>query len=39
MALDQGGDGNLWDDNPSARAVFGIFKGPDRRIYLRERFN
>lgn len=25
--------------NPTARAVFGIFKGPDRRIYLRERFN
>ncbi|MHB8745012.1 MAG: DUF6701 domain-containing protein [Gammaproteobacteria bacterium] len=26
-------------NNPTARAVFGIFKGPDRRIYLRERFN
>lgn len=37
--IDQGGDGNFYDDNPSARAVFGIFKGPDRRIYLRERFN
>lgn len=37
--VDQGGDGNFYDDNPSARAVFGIFKGPDRRIYLRERFN
>ena len=37
--IDQGADGNLWDDNPSARAVFGIYRGPDRRIYLRERFN
>ncbi len=37
--VDQLLDGNLLDDNPSARAVFGIYQGPDRRIYMHERFN
>lgn len=30
-------NGDLLDDNPTARAVFGIFQGSERRIYLRER--
>lgn len=36
--IDQGGDGNLYDDNPRARATFGIYKGSSRHIYLRERY-
>ncbi len=27
---------NGWDDNPSSRATFGIFRGPDMLIYSRE---
>ncbi len=34
--VDQGLDGNLNDDDPTARATFGIYSGPPRRIYLRE---
>jgi hypothetical protein len=34
--VDQGSDGNLFDDNPSATATFGIFRGDDRFIYWRE---
>jgi MSHA biogenesis protein MshQ len=29
-------DGNLYDDNPSATATFGIFRGDDRYLYWRE---
>lgn len=34
--VDQGDDGNLFDDNPTARATFGIYKGNSRFIYIRE---
>lgn len=34
--VDQGGDGNLFDDNPTARATFGIYKGNSKFIYIRE---
>jgi len=34
--VDQGGDGKLFDDNPTARATFGIYKGNSRFIYIRE---
>ncbi|MFQ5659809.1 MAG: DUF6701 domain-containing protein [Gammaproteobacteria bacterium] len=37
--VDQGGDGNLFDDNPSGRATFGIFKGGNEFIYIREPWN
>ncbi len=37
--VDQLLDGNLFDDNPRATAVFGIYQGPERRIYMHERFN
>ncbi len=30
------GDGNFYDDNPSATATFGIFRGDDRYLYWRE---
>lgn len=30
------GDGNLYDDNASATATFGIFRGDDRYLYWRE---
>jgi MSHA biogenesis protein MshQ len=30
------GDGNLYDDDPSATATFGIFRGDDRYLYWRE---
>lgn len=35
-AVDQLLDGNLYDDNPSATATFGIFRGDDRYLYWRE---
>lgn len=31
--LDEDGE---WEDSPSARATFGIFRGPDNRIQIRE---
>ncbi|MCF7965298.1 MAG: hypothetical protein K9L79_07135 [Methylobacter tundripaludum] len=34
--LDQGDDGDLFDDNPSARGTFGIFRGNNNFIYTRE---
>ncbi len=34
--IDQLLDGNLYDDNPSATATFGIFRGDDRYLYWRE---
>ncbi|MDP1665305.1 MAG: hypothetical protein Q8L79_09270 [Methylobacter sp.] len=34
--VDQGSDGNLFDDNPTARVTFGIYKGNSRFIYIRE---
>lgn len=30
------GDGNLYDDDPSVTATFGIFRGDDRYLYWRE---
>ena len=35
-AIDQGADGNLFDDNPRARATFGKRKGSDKVIIRRE---
>ncbi|MBI4989678.1 MAG: hypothetical protein HZC23_12735 [Rhodocyclales bacterium] len=35
-AVDQGADGNLYDDDPSARATFGVFR--DRVLYRRENY-
>ncbi len=35
-ATDQLSDGNRYDDNPAATAVFGIFRGDDRYLYWRE---
>ena len=34
--VDEGGDGNVNDDNPSGRADFGVFDGPRELIYFRE---
>jgi hypothetical protein len=34
--IDQGTDGNLFDDNPRARATFGKRKGTDKVIIRRE---
>jgi len=34
--VDQGGDGNIFDDNPYGRAEFGLFEGPNQIIYIRE---
>jgi MSHA biogenesis protein MshQ len=34
--VDQGEDGDRYDDNPSANVSFGIFRGDDRFIYWRE---
>lgn len=34
--VDQGGDGNLFDDNPRARAAFGKRKGSEKVIIRRE---
>ena len=34
--VDQLGDGNFYDDDPSATATFGIFRGDDRYLYWRE---
>ena len=34
--VDQLLDGNSYDDNPSATATFGIFRGDDRYLYWRE---
>jgi hypothetical protein len=36
--VDQETDGNLFDDNPTARATFGIYKGNSKFIYIRELF-
>ena len=36
--VDQGGDGLLFDDNPAARATFGVFKGAEEVIFIRENF-
>lgn len=35
-AIDLPLDGDLYDDNPSATATFGIFRGDDRYLYWRE---
>ena len=35
-AIDLPLDGDLYDDNPSASATFGIFRGDDRYLYWRE---
>ena len=35
-AVDQLLDSNFYDDNPSATATFGIFRGDDRYLYWRE---
>jgi hypothetical protein len=37
-AVDQGGDGLLFDDDPAARAIFGVFKGAEEVIFVRENF-
>jgi len=37
-AVDQGGDGFLYDDNPTARATFGVFQGSEEVIFIRENF-
>jgi len=34
--VDQLSDGNRYDDNPSATATFGIFRGDDRFLFWRE---
>ncbi|MDQ2696034.1 MAG: hypothetical protein M3Z21_11790 [Pseudomonadota bacterium] len=34
--VDEGNDGNLYDDDPGGRATFGVFRGPERLIYRRE---
>jgi hypothetical protein len=34
--VDQGSDGNLYDDAPPARATFGVFK--DKVLFRRENF-
>ena len=34
--IDEGSDGLIYDDDPSATATFGIFRGNDRIIYQRE---
>jgi MSHA biogenesis protein MshQ len=34
--VDQGADGNLYDDDPPARATFGVFK--DKVLFRRENF-
>jgi MSHA biogenesis protein MshQ len=34
--IDQGADGDLYDDDPFATATFGIFRGDDRFLYWRE---
>jgi hypothetical protein len=36
--VDQGGDGNLYDDNPRSRAAFGKHRGSDRVIIRREMY-
>ena len=38
-SIDENNDGNLYDDDPSAEATFGIFRGNDRIIYWREKVN
>jgi uncharacterized protein DUF6701/G8 domain-containing protein len=37
-AIDQGLDGNLYDDDPSARVTFGVFGQPNNVIFRRENF-
>ena len=34
--VDQGGDGNIYDDHPTGRGTFGVYRGSGRHIYLRE---
>jgi hypothetical protein len=34
--VDAGGDGNIYDDDPSATATFGIFGGNESTIFMRE---
>jgi MSHA biogenesis protein MshQ len=34
--VDQGGDGNIYDDHPTGRGTFGVYSGSGRHIYLRE---
>ena len=36
--IDQGNDGDFFDDNPSGHATFGIYSGDQHRIYLREQY-
>lgn len=34
--IDQGGDGDIYDDHPTGRGSFGVYSGSGRHIYLRE---
>jgi MSHA biogenesis protein MshQ len=36
--VDQGSDGLLYDDNPTAKATFGVYKGSEEVIFIRENF-
>ena len=38
-SVDENGDSNFYDDDPTAVATFGIFRGNDRVIYWREKVN
>jgi hypothetical protein len=37
-AIDQGSDSLLYDDNLTARATFGVYRGSDEIIFIRENF-